>query len=54
MRALLPHFEPRDLWVGVFWNVYRPGGPVIFGPPLLEVYVCPLPTLVWRFTWRAR
>ncbi|AYD83937.1 hypothetical protein SEA_GETALONG_77 [Gordonia phage Getalong] len=30
-------FEPRDLWVGVFWD-RRPDG--------LHIYVCPFPTLV--------
>ncbi len=29
-------FEPRDLWVGVYWN--RLG-------PVLSVYICLLPTL---------
>jgi hypothetical protein len=28
-------FEPRDLWVGVFWDLSRG----------LDVYVCPVPTL---------
>lgn len=30
-------FEPRDLWVGVFWD-RRPDG--------LHIYLCAVPTLV--------
>lgn len=30
-------FEPRDLWVGVFWDRRHDG---------LHIYVCLLPTLV--------
>lgn len=39
-RAKL-RFEPRDLWVGLFWD-RRPDG--------LHVYVCLVPTIVlhWR------
>lgn len=32
-------FEPRDLWVGVYWTCED-------GKLLL--YICPLPTLVWK------
>lgn len=37
-------FEPRDLWVGVFWDRRLDG---------FHVYVCPLPTLVIHW-WRAK
>lgn len=30
-------FEPRDLWVGVFWDRREDG---------LHVYACPLPAVV--------
>jgi hypothetical protein len=36
-------FEPRDIWIGLFWD-RRPDG--------LHIYVCPLPCLVIH--WRGR
>lgn len=44
---LTARFEPRDIWVGLFWDRrqdYTEGGPV------LHVYVCPIPCVVihWR------
>lgn len=36
-------FEPRDVWVGVFWD-RQPDG--------LHVYVCPLPCLVMHWVKR--
>ena len=36
-------FEPRDLWVGCFWDRRDDG---------LHVYLCPFPTLVLRCVWR--
>lgn len=36
------HFEPRDFWVGVFWDRDE---------YVNEVYVCPLPMLCIRFLW---
>lgn len=35
-------FEPRDLWIGVYWN--RP----YWG---LEVYICIVPCLPIKLTW---
>jgi hypothetical protein len=35
-------FEPRDLWVGVFWDKHHEG---------LKIYFCPLPTLVAILTF---
>ncbi len=32
--------EPRDLWVGVYWDR--------LAPYLLDIYICPLPTLAVR------
>ena len=34
------HFEPRDLWIGVYWRRYKEGG-----RRFLELYICILPTL---------
>ncbi len=41
--------EPRDLWIGVFWDVDREQ----ILTHSLTVYVCPLPMLCikLRFTW---
>lgn len=38
-------FEPRDLWVGVFWDRRKDG---------LHVYVCLLPTIVLHLVWDAK
>ncbi len=38
-------FEPRDLWVGVFWD-QRPNG--------LHVYVCVVPCLVLHLIVKPR
>lgn len=37
-------FEPRDLWIGVFWT--RQGGPAYY---ILDIYICLLPMLPIRF-----
>ena len=34
-------FEPRDLWVGVYWNLRT----VHTVPVQLDIYICLLPTL---------
>ncbi len=39
--------EPRDLWIGVYWTI-----PDSRWPRRIEVYVCPLPTLVLHVTYR--
>ena len=44
------YFEPRDLWVGVYWawpeaDIYRP---YVF----YRVYICLLPTLCIRISWQ--
>lgn len=38
-------FEPRDLWVGVYWTKRRKH---------LHVFICPLPTLVIHLTGSRR
>lgn len=38
-------FEPRDLWVGVYWN--RPLPHIPSSRRWLEVYVCPLPCVLF-------
>lgn len=43
-------FEPRDLWIGVYWNATRS----IEGPyHRLDIYICVIPTLPirFRFEW---
>jgi hypothetical protein len=40
-------FEPRDLWVGVYWNVPEGGW-----RRRVDLYVCLLPTLVWKVMLR--
>lgn len=41
-RGLFLLFEPRDLWVGVFWNVDCTHG---------HIYACLLPCLPILFSW---
>ena len=36
------HFEPRDLWIGAYWNKEV---------EYTEVYICLLPTVPIRFLW---
>lgn len=43
--SVLVGFEPRDLWIGVYWNREKPGGFVV---DVLDIYVCIVPTLVLR------
>lgn len=31
-----PFFQPRDLWIGVYWKTW---------PQAIALYVCPLPTV---------
>lgn len=38
--------EPRDIWVGVFWDRHAIGGVRIF-----DVYICVLPCLPIRLRW---
>lgn len=40
------YFEPRDLWVGLYWNLTRGSG-----ANELNVYVCLLPCLPIRLRW---
>lgn len=45
------HFEPRDIWIGVYWNReldYADAGAQVWTN---EVYVCLLPMLPIRFMW---
>lgn len=39
---IVPMFEPRDIWIGVYWNREE---------DYSEVYVCILPMLPIRFLW---
>lgn len=48
------YFEPRDLWIGVYWDrratepVYRCPCVMCHKKTCLHVYICLLPTLVIR------
>ncbi len=42
-------WEPRDLWMGVFWNRVHAGGPA---DRFLFVYVCVIPCLPVALSWR--
>jgi hypothetical protein len=43
-------FEPRDLWVGIYWRVIR-----FYQPPRRprrwDIYICLIPTLPIRVRW---
>lgn len=42
-------FEPRDLWVGIFWQVRKP--PDLPAPyRILHVYICVIPMLPLHIT----
>ena len=43
-------FEPRDLWVGVYWNKHLFGWTDI----TVHVYVCILPCLPIHIWWHRR
>ena len=40
-------WEPRDLWIGIYWNHERHNG---FITETLDIYVCLVPCLPIRFT----
>jgi hypothetical protein len=42
-------WEPRDAWLGVFWNNVRAGGP---DDRFLIVYLCIVPFVPIAFAWR--
>ncbi len=42
--------EPRDLWVGVYWNVTRPACTACTRHWTLDVYVCVIPMLPIKVT----
>lgn len=39
------YFEPRDLWIGAYWN-HEHG--------MLDLYICPVPCLVLHLWWMER
>lgn len=41
-------FEPRDLWIGVYWD--RKQDAAIPEKQWLFLYICFVPTLVWKIT----
>jgi hypothetical protein len=42
-------WEPRDIWLGVFWNRVRAGD---YADRFLLVYVCVIPCLPLALAWR--
>lgn len=40
-------WEPRDLWVGVFWDRKI----TYYGTREFHLYVCPLPTVLFHWTF---
>lgn len=36
-------FEPRDLWIGLYWNVKQ-----IVAGDFIHFYICPIPMLVFH------
>jgi hypothetical protein len=42
-------WEPRDIYIGVFWNRVRAGGP---RDRFLIIYVCIVPCLPLALAWR--
>lgn len=45
-------FEPRDLWVGVYWNTFRTPADM-YGPAMgfFEMCICLIPMLPLRLRW---
>lgn len=41
-------FEPRDLWIGVYWNLTT----IHDVPAQLDIYICLLPTLPFHIQKR--
>jgi hypothetical protein len=44
-------WEPRDVWLGVYWNRVRAGAPA---DRFLLIYVCVIPCIPLAFAWRLR
>ena len=42
-------FEPRDLWIGVYWD--QPDIHPVLGFAGINIYVCILPTLPIKFEY---
>jgi len=53
MPKITIKFEPRDLWVGVYWDYYvHPKSAFTFEQLVtLDIYVCLLPMIPIRFRW---
>ena len=41
-------WEPRDLWIGVYWTRHEKSSPPGYDPDL-SIYVCIIPCLPIRF-----
>ena len=45
-------FNWHDLWVGVYWEYEEDSGKNPYHPNWLTVYICPIPTVVYKFKLR--
>lgn len=53
-KISLPHkvrvyFEPRDLWVGVYWNYEK--DKYLVPASKLDIYICIIPMFPIRLSW---
>lgn len=46
-----PYWEPRDVWVGLFWEY---GFDRLTRDAALNVYICLVPCFPMRLIWRER
>lgn len=44
-------FEPRDLWLGIFWDYRTLGENGLYEWNALDVYICVIPTLPIHFVF---
>ncbi len=47
-------FEPRDLWIGVYWNADDEGYSLGVPARWIEIYICVIPTLPLKLTFVQR
>ncbi len=45
-------FEPRDLWLGVYWEHEEDAGKNPYLPNWLTIYICLIPTFPYSFKLR--
>jgi hypothetical protein len=52
-RSAKIKFEPRDLWIGVYWNYKNKGHAYGKWQREFSVYICFCPTLPIIFEWHS-